>query len=193
VLISIPVSALIAFIGLKSIGLTADLMSLGGLAIGIGMMVDGSIVVVENVMRHIKEQKQKGVKISMVRLVGEATREVGRPIVFAVAIIILVFIPLFTLQGTEGKLFSPMAYSISFAMLGALILAITLTPVMTSYLIREKTKNKEPRFLGYLRKKYRVFLNRTVKHPFAVVSVAVILLAGSIAIVPFLGTEFVPA
>lgn len=192
VLISIPVSALIAFIGLKSIGLTADLMSLGGLAIGIGMMVDGSIVVVENVMRHIKEQKQKGVKISMVRLVGEATREVGRPIVFAVAIIILVFIPLFTLQGTEGKLFSPMAYSISFAMLGALILAITLTPVMTSYLIREKTKNKEPRFLGYLRKKYRVFLNRAVKHPFAVVSVAVILLAGSIAIVPFLGTEFVP-
>lgn len=192
VLIAIPISALIAFIGLKSTGLTADLMSLGGLAIGIGMMVDGSIVVVENVMRHVKEQKQKGLKISMTRLVGEATREVGRPIVFAVAIIIIVFIPLFTLQGTEGKLFSPMAYSISFAMLGALLLAITLTPVITSYLITEKTKNKEPRFLGYLRKKYRVFLNGAVNHPFIVVSVAVILLIGSLAIVPFLGTEFVP-
>ncbi|MCF8303604.1 MAG: CusA/CzcA family heavy metal efflux RND transporter [Bacteroidales bacterium] len=192
VLIAIPISALIAFIGLKSIGLTADLMSLGGLAIGIGMMVDGSIVVVENVMRHIKEQKQRGVKISMTRLVGEATREVGRPIVFAVAIIIIVFIPLFTLQGTEGKLFSPMAYSISFAMLGALLLAITLTPVITSYLIKEKTKNKEPRILSYLRKKYRVFLNRAVNHPLVVVIVAVVLLIGSLAILPFLGTEFVP-
>ncbi|GET23050.1 efflux RND transporter permease subunit [Prolixibacter denitrificans] len=192
VLISIPVSVLIAFIGLKSVGLTADLMSLGGLAIGIGMMVDGSIVVVENVMRHVKDQKQKGIKISMVRLVGEATREVGRPIVFAVAIIILVFIPLFTLQGTEGKLFSPMAYSISFAMLGALLVAITLTPVITSYLIKEKAKDREPRFIGYLRKKYRVFLNRAIKHPFIVVGVAVVLLLGSLAIVPFLGTEFVP-
>ncbi|MDA3834815.1 MAG: efflux RND transporter permease subunit [Spirochaetales bacterium] len=160
VLIAIPISALIAFIGLKAIGLTADLMSLGGLAIGIGMMVDGSIVVVENVMRHIKEQKEKGIKISMVRLVGEATREVGRPIVFAVAIIIIVFIPLFTLQGTEGKLFSPMAYSISFAMLGALLLAITLTPVITSYLLNEKTKIKEPRFLSYLRTKYRSSTHR---------------------------------
>ncbi len=192
VLITIPISALIAFIGLKFIGLTADLMSLGGLAIGIGMMVDGSIVVVENVMRHIKEQKEKGIKISMVRLVGEATREVGRPIVFAVAIIVLVFIPLFTLQGTEGKLFSPMAYSISFAMLGALLVAITLTPVMTSYLLKEKTKNKDPRFLIYIRKKYRSFLDMAVKHPIVVIVVAFVLLAGSLSILPFLGTEFVP-
>ncbi len=165
VLLSIPFAALIAFIGIKSIGLTADLMSLGGLAIGIGMMVDGSIVVVENVMRHIKEQKEKGMKISMTRLVGEATREVGRPIVFAVSIIILVFIPLFTLQGTEGKMFRPMAFSISFAMLGALVVALTLVPVISSYLFREKTRSKEPKFLEWLKKVYRPVLKRAVKNP----------------------------
>lgn len=192
VLLSIPFAALIAFIGIKSIGLTADLMSLGGLAIGIGMMVDGSIVVVENVMRHIKEQKEKGMKISMTRLVGEATREVGRPIVFAVSIIILVFIPLFTLQGTEGKMFRPMAFSISFAMLGALVVALTLVPVISSYLFREKTRSKEPKFLEWLKKVYRPVLRGAVKNPVLVFVISVILLIGSLALFPFLGTEFIP-
>ncbi len=192
VLLSIPFSALIAFIGIKLLGLTADLMSLGGLAIGIGMMVDGSIVIVENVMRHVREQKQKGVRISMVRLVGEASREVGRPIVFSVAIIILVFIPLFTLQGTEGKLFRPMAFSISFAMLGALLVAITLVPVISSYLFKGKSRSREPKFINWIKKGYRPLLNRAVNNPVLVFVTALVLLGISLALFPFLGTEFVP-
>ena len=192
VLLAIPFAALIAFIGIKSIGITADLMSLGGLAIGIGMMVDGSIVVVENVIRHIREQRGKGDKISMVRMVGDSTREVGRPIVFAIAIIIIVFVPLFTLQGTEGKMFSPMAYSISFAMLGALLLAITLTPVIASYLIRSDARIKEPRVLAWLKRIYLPFLHRAVKNPSIVLIVSMVLLIGSLALFPLLGTEFVP-
>ncbi|MFB6374617.1 MAG: efflux RND transporter permease subunit, partial [Bradymonadaceae bacterium] len=103
----LPLSALVAFLGMKAVGLTANLMSLGGLAIGIGMLVDGAVVVVENIISHL--EKRKGEEVSVLRLVGEATREVGRPVVFSVSIIVIVFLPLFTLQGVEGKMFSPMA------------------------------------------------------------------------------------
>ncbi|HYW97096.1 MAG TPA: efflux RND transporter permease subunit, partial [Bacteroidales bacterium] len=128
----------------------------------------------------------------MVRLVGEAAREVGRPIVFSVTIIILVFIPLFTLQGTEGKLFRPMAFSISFAMLGALLLAITLVPVISGYLFSEKTNSHEPGFIKWLKKIYRPVLTGAIKRPVLVFVSALILLITSLALLPLLGTEFVP-
>ncbi len=192
VILTLPMSVLVAFIGMNWIGLSGNLMSLGGLAIGIGMMVDGAVVVVENIFRHLEERDLEEEGISMVRLVGEATREVGRPVVFAISIIITVFLPLFTLQGVEGKLFSPMAYTISFALLGALILALTYVPVVASFVFTKTTKVSEPKLVEWLKDKYRPLVDKVVQHPVSVVSGAVVMLVASLALTPFLGSEFVP-
>ncbi|MFQ5680336.1 MAG: efflux RND transporter permease subunit [Gemmatimonadota bacterium] len=186
----LPLSALVAFIGMKLAGLSANLMSLGGLAIGIGMMVDGAVVVVENIYRFLEQEETEG--ISMRRLVGEATREVGRPVVFAIGIIIIVFLPLFTLQGVEGKMFSPMAYTISFALLGALLLALTFVPVVSSLALRPGGKHAEPRLVRWLKRRYRPALDWCVARPGRVLAGAVGALALSLILFPFLGSEFVP-
>lgn len=190
VIASIPVSVLIAFIAMRFAGLSANLMSLGGLAIGIGMMVDGSIVIVENIYRHLEERKHEDV--SLIRLVSEASREVARPIVFAVAIVIIVFLPLFTLQGVEGKMFSPMAYSISFALGGALLVALTLAPVLSSLVLSRKSSSSEPRLVRALKTFYRPILDRVLVWPKTVFALAVVFFVLSLAVFPFLGTEFVP-
>jgi cobalt-zinc-cadmium resistance protein CzcA len=186
----LPLSALTAFIGMRAMGLSANLMSLGGLAIGIGMMVDGAVVVVENIYRFLEERE--GEDVSMTRLVGEATREVGRPVVFAISIIIIVFLPLFTLQGVEGKMFSPMAWTISFALLGALVLALTFIPVVSSYLLGKEGAHEEPRVVRWLKERYRPLAAKAVERPKLILGVAVAGLAVSLAVFPFLGTEFVP-
>ncbi|MFB6240826.1 MAG: efflux RND transporter permease subunit, partial [Gemmatimonadota bacterium] len=186
----LPLSALVSFIGMRYMGLSANLMSLGGLAIGIGMMVDGAVVVVENIYRFLEEREDEDV--SMVRLVGEATREVGRPVVFAISIIIIVFLPLFTLQGVEGKMFSPMAYAISFALVGALLLALTFIPVASSFLFRKDADHEEPKLVRWLKKQYRPVVSWAYERPKRVLGAAVAALAVSLALFPFLGTEFVP-
>lgn len=186
----LPLSALVAFIGMRLTGLSANLMSLGGLAIGIGMMVDGAVVVVENIYRFLEEKS--GEEISMRRLVSEATREVGRPVVFAISIIIIVFLPLFTLQGVEGKLFAPMAYTISFALVGALVLALTYVPVVSSLAIRGGVAHGEPRLVRWLKRGYRPVLHAAVARPKLVLAAAVAALVASLALFPFLGSEFVP-
>ncbi|GAB3684336.1 efflux RND transporter permease subunit [Salinisphaera aquimarina] len=190
VVASLPLSVLVALIAMNMVGLSANLMSLGGLAIGIGMMVDGSVVMIENIFRHMEERADED--ISMARLVSEAAREVARPIVFAIGIIIIVFLPLFTLQGVEGKLFSPMAYTITFALLGALLLALTLVPVLTTLAFRKDSVHAEPRLVRWLKAGYRPLRDAAFKAPVAVLSIAVILFAASLAIFPSLGTEFVP-
>lgn len=192
VILTLPMSVLVAYLGMQWIGLSANLMSLGGLAIGIGMMVDGAVVVIENIFRNLEERDMGKEDISMVRLVGEAAREVARPVVFAISIIIIVFLPLFTLQGVEGKLFSPMAYTISFALLGALVLALTYVPVISSLVFSKTTKVKEPKLVEWLKKIYTPVINRIVRYPARVVSVSVILLLLSLALTPYLGSEFVP-
>ncbi len=190
VIASLPLSVLVAFIAMDLTNMSANLMSLGGLAIGIGMMVDGSVVMVENIFRHLEERKEEDV--SMARLVGEAAREVARPITFAISIIIIVFIPLFTLQGTEGKMFSPMAYTISFALVGALILSLTMVPVVSSLVLSQKAAHGEPKLVQWLKQVYRPFISRVVQYPKSVVGVAVALFAGSLLLFPYLGSEFVP-
>lgn len=137
VALAIPFSVLFAFIAMYWFKLSANLMSLGGLAIAIGMMVDGTIVMVENIDRLLRESdpdEPRG------RIVARACREVGRPIVFAIAIIILVFLPLFTLQGVEGKTFRPLAYTVALAMLGSLIYALLLAPMLGGLLMRPRKK-----------------------------------------------------
>ena len=190
VVLTLPLSVLIAFIAMGFTGLSANLMSLGGLAIGIGMMVDGAVVMIENIFRHLEERSTE--QISIARLVGEAAREVARPIVFAIGIIIIVFLPLFTLQGVEGKLFSPMAYTISFALIGALILALTLVPALASLAFKMGVVHKEPRLVLALGRLYEPVVNTVVKAPKLVMGIAVLAFAGSLLLFPFLGSEFVP-
>ncbi len=190
VALSIPLCMLIAFILMRQFGLSANLMSLGGLAIGIGMLVDASIVVVENIYRHLSSGEESK---SVVETAKEATLEVGRPILFAISIIVIVFLPLFTLQGVEGKMFRPMAFTIAFALIGSLIMAIVIAPVLTTFLLRRKTGIKrEAMILRFLKGLYRPALKWSIRHRWIVIFICIVMLLCSLALVPFMGTEFMP-
>lgn len=190
VLVSIPLSMLVAVIMMRWAGLSANLQSLGGLAIAIGMMVDGSLVMVENILRHLAEPH--GRERSLTYRVAQAAREVGNPIFFAVLIIIVVFLPLFTLQGVEGKLFSPMAFVIAFAMLGSLVVALTIVPVLASIVLRGKFTEEDNFLMRGIKWVYRPVLGFALRRRAVVVAIAVAGLVGAGALVPRLGTEFVP-
>lgn len=192
----LPLAALFAFIMMKWYGLSANLMSLGGLAIGIGMMVDGAVVMVENIHRHLTEKPEEGKKhahVNKTEIVLYAAKEVGRPIVFGIFIIIVVFLPLFTLQGFEGKMFSPLAFTISFALLGSLILSLTLVPMLCTYFLKQVPHEHDPFHIRWLKHIYLVLLKPCVRRPWLVVIPAVLALAGAFALVPRIGTEFLPS
>ncbi|HJT66396.1 MAG TPA: CusA/CzcA family heavy metal efflux RND transporter [Pyrinomonadaceae bacterium] len=193
----LPLAALFAFIMMKWFGLSANLMSLGGLAIGIGMMVDGAVVMVENIHRHLTEKPDPGKHhhrhIGKVETVLYAAKEVGRPIVFGIFIIIIVFLPLFTLQGFEGKMFSPLAFTISFGLLGSLILSLTLVPMLCTFLLKQAPHEHDPFHIRWLKHTYLVTLKPCVRNPWKVVGTAVLALAGSFMLVPLIGTEFLPS
>jgi len=202
----IPLSALFTFIMMGWFNLSANLMSLGGLAIGIGMLVDGAIVMVENVYRHLEENPEK--KKNIVHTVLEAAKEVGRPIVFGISIIIAVFLPLFTLQGIEGKMFSPMAFTVSFALLGSLIFSLTVIPLLCTFLLGESSSRFERikvfkrlgalfetisnRFLTSIKNFYIPILRKALGRRKLVVGGAVTALIVSLSLFPFIGTEFMP-
>jgi heavy metal efflux system protein len=191
----LPLAALFAFIMMRWYGLSANLMSLGGLAIGLGMLVDGAVVMVENVHRRLTEKPDEAKKhdhASKTEVVLYAAKEVGRPIVFGISIIIVVFLPLFTLQGFEGKMFSPLAFTISFALLGSLILTLTLVPMLCTVLLKQVPHEHDPFHLRWLKQIYLVLLKPCVCHPWLVVLPAVLALAGAMALVPHIGTEFLP-
>jgi cobalt-zinc-cadmium resistance protein CzcA len=192
----LPLAALFAFIMMKWYGLSANLMSLGGLAIGIGMMVDGAVVMVENIHRHLTEKPddaKKHAHAGKTEIVLYAAKEVGRPIVFGIIIIIVVFLPLFTLQGFEGKMFSPLAFTISFALLGSLILSLTLVPMLCTFFLKQEPHQHDPFHIRWLKHIYLVMLKPCVRHPWLVVIPAVLALAGAFALVPRIGTEFLPS
>ncbi len=196
VALSIPFSILFAFILMKQYGVSANLMSLGGLAIAIGMMVDGTIVIVENVDRLLRE---RGSEASRIRIVADACTEVGRPIVFAISIIIIVFLPLFTLQGVEGTTFRPLAYAVALAMLGSLIFALLIAPVVSYLLMRspkkalkEGEKPKEHIVVRALLVPYRPIIRFFVRFRAVAVALSLALLAVGVWIYPKLGSEFVP-
>jgi len=186
----LPACTLLAFILMRVTGLSANLMSLGGLAIGIGMMVDGGVVMVENVYRLLSDPGHENVP--RLTLVRRAALEVARPVSFAIAIIIIVFLPLFTLEGVEGKMFSPLAYTITFAMLGSLLLSLTLIPVLCSLGLKAGAE-EETWLLRQIRRRYEPLLDWALAHRRRVIGGAVGALLLSLTMVPFLGTEFVPA
>jgi len=189
VAISLPLCALIAIICMGYSGLSANLMSLGGIAIAIGMLCDGSIVMVENIYRHLSDPGNKNRERFAVIL--DAAHEVGRPIVFSIAIIVIVFLPLFTLEGVEGKMFSPMAFTISFALLGSMITAIMVAPVLSMYLLKIR-QGKELAFIHWLKKIYEPLLKFAVRRKFLIIGIAIVAFMISMFTLPFLGTEFVP-
>mgnify|MGYP005725586567 CR=1 FL=1 len=189
----LPIAILLSFIVMKLVGLSSNLMSLGGLAIGIGMMVDGGIVVVENINRQLKENKIPN-KVSLLVVVTKAAKEVGRPSFFAVLIVVTVFLPLFTLQGLEGKMFSPLAVTISIALFAALILAITMAPALSALILRKPKKKRTKRSGStFTHKIYTPVLEFCLKHRRGVLIGAAVLTIAGIFLFSYLGTEFVPA
>ncbi len=191
VIVTLPMAMLIAFILMQQFGVTANLMSLAGLAIGTGMMVDGAIVMIENAFRLLAHAKESGKPIKKTHLILEAAREVMNPIAFAILIIIVVFMPLFSLTGLEGKLFKPMAFTISFAMAGSLLLSMTLVPVLAALILKPK-EEKDTFIVRWAKQAYLPLLDWALERKKLVVSTALGLLLVSLALFPFLGKEFMP-
>ena len=194
VTLPLPIAVLTAFLFMRYLGISSNIMSLAGIAIAIGVLVDAGIVVTENAFRFMEK---RGVNPRNRRRVAEtvldATRLVGRPIFFSMAIIILAFIPVFALTGQEGKLFHPLAFTKTFSMVGATILSVTLVPVLCSLLIGGKIRGEESnpimRPLVWL---YRPVLDFALRHRAITLGVAVITVVGALALVPRIGKEFMP-
>ena len=191
VITALPLAMLIAFIFMGQFGLSANLMSLAGLAVGIGMMVDGAVVMVENVFRIMSERRAEGEAVNRTQAVLAAAREVASPIAFAILIIIVVFIPLFALEGLEGKLFKPMAFNISFAMTGSLLLTLTLIPVLAALFLKPK-EERDTWLVRTIKIRYVSLLSWSLAHKRIVVGSAAALLVFSLSLFPFLGKEFMP-
>jgi cobalt-zinc-cadmium resistance protein CzcA len=185
---SLPFSILFAFILMQRIDLAADLISFGGLAIAIGLIADAAIIMVENIHRHITQSPE-----AKIQAIISASMEVGRPLFFAIIIIILVFLPIFTLTGVEGVMFRPMGYTISFALVGSLIFAIVSAPAISYIFLRRKTsKTQEPILIRNFRKVFMPFFALCQKHRRVVFLVTICLFVIGLAILPFLGREYIP-
>ncbi|WP_312202312.1 efflux RND transporter permease subunit [Anaerospora hongkongensis] len=187
---AIPIGILIALIAMKQIHLSANLMSLGGIAIGIGVMTDAAIVMVENIFRHLAEDRGRR---SIIDVTLEAAKEVAAPIFFSITIIIVTFLPVFTMTGTEGKMYTPMAWAKSFAMSGSLLLAFTLVPVLCTFLLRGKIEEKDTWIVAKLHQWYVPALKSVLKHSKATIVIAVIIMIGGFSLLPLIGTTFMPA
>src|SRR5687768_12752054 len=182
VTLPLPVSILISFLLMKQFGITSNIMSLTGIAIAIGVLVDAAIVVTENVIRHCEEAEHtKNARLTAAEtwnVTLAACQQVGRPIFFAMAIIILAFVPVFALTGQEGKLFHPLAWTKTFAMIGSTLLAVTLVPVLCSLLVRGPFHSEEHNIvMRFLLKLYDPTLNWALNHRKTVIGTAALLLA----------------
>ncbi len=191
--ITIPLSLLFAFVCMQMTGIPANLLSLG--ALDFGIIVDGTLVMVEHIVHTLVERKREGLlrgRDSVVGAVRDAGLEMERPIFFSLMIIISAYIPLFTLERVERRLFTPMAYTICYALFGSMLLALTLIPVIATYLFRHGAKDWENPVLHWLSNRYGRLLERTMARPKATVfaSVAVVLAAFGLALA--LGSEFLP-
>ncbi|MCA9492388.1 MAG: efflux RND transporter permease subunit [Myxococcales bacterium] len=188
VALAIPLSMLFAFIGMVMAGLSGNLMSLG--AIDFGLIVDGSVVMIENVLRVVAERRKAGEPVDDAAILG-ATREVARPVVFSVGIIILVYLPILALTGIEGRMFHPMALTVVFALVGSLILAVTAMPVLASMFLKGASE-KETWLLRLAHRIYDPLVERVVRWPRLVGTTAVVLFLASLTLAPWLGAVFVP-
>jgi cobalt-zinc-cadmium resistance protein CzcA len=187
VISTLALTPLLTFMAMNHLGLSANLMSLGGLAIAIGLMVDGSVVVVENAFAKLGRDAGE----SRVRTILEAVLEVGTPVIFGIGIIILVFLPLMTLQGMEGKMFGPLAFTIAIALAISLVLSLTLTPVLASYLLRGGAEH-DTKLIALLKRPFLAALHWALANERKTILAAVAAFGAAVALVPFLGTSFIP-
>ena len=190
VALALPMAALITFILMHAFGMSANLMSLGGLAIAIGMLVDGAVVVVENIITQMADH-EKSERLPRLHVIYRATREVAAPVTSGILIIIIVFLPLLTLQGLEGKLFGPVALTIVFALSGSLILSLSVIPVLASFLLKN-VSHEEPWLPRHLQRLYEPMLAWSLENSKMIFIAAGILLALTVAAFTQIGSTFMP-
>ncbi len=188
VALAIPLSAVFAFIFFKFLGLTINIMTLGGLAVGLGMIVDSSIIMVENIYRHLQEGKEPFHKA-----VKNGATEVGNPIFYAILILLAVFAPIFTLQGIEGRMFIPLTFAVSTAVLGSLIISLSITPVLASLIFRRsKVEKRKSHLIAWIQKGYAPLLRYALKHTRVIILICVGLLGLGVVLFFLIGSEFMP-
>ncbi|MBK8062877.1 MAG: efflux RND transporter permease subunit [Betaproteobacteria bacterium] len=187
VVATLVLTPLATFIVMNRYGLSANLMSLGGLAIAIGLMVDGSVVVIEHAYAKLGQRAGE----SRARVIFEAVQEVATPVIFGVGIIILVFLPLMTLEGMEGKMFAPLAYTIAIALAISLVLSLTLSPALASFLLKGGREH-DTWLVARLKRPYLALLGRALANEKKTVGAAVAAFVLALAMLPFLGTAFIP-
>ncbi len=192
VAVTIPLSLLFASILLDLRKIPANLLSLG--ALDFGMVVDGAVVMVENIFRHMREKQKAGAPIDTLSLIRDAAAEVERPIFYAIAIIILAYLPIFTLQRVEGRLFSPLAWTVAFALLGSLVTALFVTPVLCSFFLKGNLREWHNPILAFIQTRYRSALDWALRHKGSVVGFALTSFMGSLylAFGGPIGSEFLP-
>jgi len=192
---AIPLSMMFSFIGMRLLGVTANIMSLG--AVDFGMIVDGSIVMIENALRHLSEAQEEarltGDKpVNAAAIIEASAREVFRPVLFGIAIITVVYMPILGLEGMEYKLFSPMVVTVSSALFGSLFVSLLLVPVLAVLIIKKAPKHRENLIIQLLYRPYALAFRLAMRHKLLTLSTAIAIFAASLLLLPYLGTEFVP-
>lgn len=186
----IPLALLSTFLGLSIVGIPANLLSLG--AMDFGILVDGAVIVVENIFRRLSEAHSEGEYKSRRDIILEATAEVGRPTLFSMIIIIAAHIPIFTLQRHEGRIFSPMAWSVSSALLGSLIVSLTVVPLLCWLFLPKQVPHGDNRLVQWCKVRYAPVLERALAAPRRVIAIAMLALLGAVGVGSTLGSEFLP-
>ena len=190
---AIPLSLLVAVIVLRRFGGTINTMTLGGLAIAIGEVVDDAIIDVENVFRRLRENRLKGNPEPVLSVIYHASTEVRGSVVYATVIVALVFLPIFSLSGLAGRIFAPLGYAYIIAILASLFVALTVTPALCYFLLPQATStSEETATVRFLKRHYRRILGPVLDHPGIVLALSALLLAGALAATPFMGGEFLP-
>jgi heavy metal efflux system protein len=188
VTLSLPLTMLFTFIVMRQTGITANLMSLGGLAIAIGMVVDGAVVIVENTYRHLSERKDE----PAIHVIAESAKEVMRPVIFGIIIIGVVFLPLFTLTDVEGKMFAPLAVTITIALLGSLLISVLVVPVLSSFILKGGNE-ADTKLLRIVKGRFMPLLDLALRNRKRVVVISIAAFAFSLLLLLFIGKEFMPA
>ncbi|MCR5890545.1 efflux RND transporter permease subunit [Hymenobacter sp. J193] len=195
-LVAIPLSLLVTALVFRAAGISINTMTLGGLAIAIGELVDDAIVDVENVYRRLRENKQKAYPQPVLKVIYAASSEVRNSIVYATIIVVLVFLPLFALEGMEGRIFAPLGIAYITSIVASLFVSLTVTPVLCYYLLPQMKQMDHPETDGglvrWLKKKDTRLLGWGLQHPKAILGVTGALFVAAMALIPFFGTEFLP-
>lgn len=188
VALTIPLSLMFSFMGMQALGISANIMSLG--ALDFGMIVDGSIVMVENIMRHLNASKDS--KLTTFEIIQRAMREMARPIFFGVLIITIVYMPILSLEGMEYKMFSPMVFTVCLALLGSLLIALILVPVLCSIFLDKNIEEKKSVILEKIKEPYLKLLDKALKNKCKTISITILAFIISVTSLSFMGSEFVP-